>query len=142
MVLPSTAERTLGLCKPCFNRNKAQVAAEHAEAERTQAERNAIVLQDLPDEEPFLQNCAVFCEIDCCGFNALDLSDLQVRTSVATIGIDSAKRALRAMRSQSHRIGDHIGLVRFRGYFEPAQETRQKYEEACTALERVIAEAE
>lgn len=106
------------------------------------AERDAITLIDSPDDEVFLQNCAVYCEIDCCGFNALDLSVSQVRTVVAKIGIESAQRALVTLRSQGHKIGDHIGLVRFRGYFEPAQETRQKYEEACAALERVIAEVE
>lgn len=141
-MLPSTIAHTSGLCMPCFHRDKAHVAAERAVAERTQAEREAIVLQDSSDEEAFLLNCAVYCDIDCCGFDALDLSDSQVRISVTAIGIDSAKRALVTLRSQGQRIGEHMGLVKFRGRFEPAQETRQQCEEACAALERVIKESE
>ena len=125
---------------PCFNQDKAKAATERAGVKRMQAERDAIILQVSPDEEAFLRNCAVYCELDCCGFNAVDLSESQVRKSVETIGLDSAKCALVAMRSQSHRIGDHIGLVRFRGFFEPAQETRREYEDACAVLERVIKE--
>ena len=107
-----------------------------------QAQFDAIILPVSPDEEAFLQNCAVYCELDCCGFNAVDLSELQVQACVATIGLESAKRALVAVWSQCHRIGDHVGQVRFRGFFEPAHETRRKYEEACAVLERVIKEVE
>ena len=142
MVLPSTTEQTSGLCMPCFNRDKAQAATERAKTERMQAEREAITLPDSPDEEAFLQNCAVYCELDCCGFNALDLSDSQIRTTVESIGLVSAKCALEAIRSQGQRIGGHIGLVRFRGFLEPAQETRRKCEDAIAVLERVIKEVE
>ena len=142
MVLPTTTEQTSGLCMPCFNRDKAKAATERAEEERMQAQFDAIILPVSPDEEAFLQNCAVYCELDCCGFNAVDLSEFQVRTSIETIGLDSAKCALVAMRSQCHRIGDHVGQDRFRGFFEPAQETRRKYEESCAVLERVIKEVE
>ena len=142
MVLPTTTEKTGGLCMPCFNRDKAQAASEAATFERTLAEHHAITVDTSPDEEVFMQNCAVYCELDCCGFNALDLSDSQVRKSIEAIGIDTAKNALSSMRSHIRQIGDHLGLVKFRGFFESAPETRANYEKACATLERVIKEVE
>ena len=127
---------------PCHNQDKAQARSECAEAERANFERDAIVIDTSPEEELFIQSCAVHCEIDCCGFNALDLSEPQARRAMQEIGESAAQLALTSMRANRVKIGTHAGLIRFRGVYEDAREASKGYKEACEVLNKIIVDGE
>lgn len=139
--LVETLARTDGLCMLCYGRWHLEIKKQQAEAtrvERLELERNAIVLPETAEEDRFLFSCAVYCEIDCCGFNAIDISEDQFHRSVVEVGLDAAKAALLAMRAQIDRIGEHDGYVRFRHYYEPASAIKTGYQQVCVTLERVL----
>lgn len=127
---------------PCYNKDIAQARLKRSEAERSNSERDAIIIDTSPEEELFMQSCAIHCEIECCGFNALELSEPQVRRAVHTIGVSTAQLALASMRANKLKIGNHTGLIRFRGYFEETREVSEGYKLASDVLNKIIKEGE
>ncbi len=140
MALPQTIDVTGGLCMPCHNKGLAEIQRQSSDAEQELLEKDAVVLTESPEEDLFLSNCAVHCEVDCCGFNAIEISEEQFRRAVEEIGLETATKALSEMKSQIARIGDHTGLVRFRDDFEQAFKIKQGYEQVCAVLGRVVHE--
>jgi hypothetical protein len=122
---------------PCHKKCQADIERQKAAVTRQLLEGNAVVLPESPEEDAFLRSCEVHCVLDCCGFNAIEISDEQFRRAVMDIGHAAAKRGLNAMKEQLSRIGDHTGYVRFRGHYEPADEIKENYQKVCAILERV-----
>ncbi len=108
------------------------------EAENEAEKQRAIVLSESPEDDQFLRTCAVYCELDCCGFNAIEISEIQFQRAVTELGLDTSRVAVKAMKDQIERIGEHAGYVRFHGYYESAQTIKSKYQEVCATLERLI----
>jgi len=133
-----TLEMTDGLCMPCHKKVAEEARVQHYLVDRLALEKDSVELPQTPEEDVFLESCAVHCLLDCCGFDALDISEEQFRRSLTEIGHEASMKALNAMNNQLGRIGDHRGLVRSRGHYEDATEIRMNYESICAILKRII----
>jgi hypothetical protein len=133
MVLPLTLRVTGGLCMPCHKRQEREKRERQAELQRQADIDAAIEIQHPEAEIAFLDACAAHCQLDCCGFGAIAMTEEQFRQAANSCGSSVAAQALAAMRDHIRQIGEHRGLVKVFGAYEPADETRNNYA-LCASL--------
>ena len=123
MALPITLKVTEGLCMPCCR----QQERETEEQRQLLLRQQAITIHETKAETRFFTECAAFCQLDCCGFDALEITPERFRTAATACGVSIATEALSSVESHIREIGQHRGLVVTFGRHEQADKATKNY---------------
>lgn len=143
MILISTAEHCGGLCMPCHlgKRSTANAAEWKKEAALQEMEwKHALKLDYRRQEYDFLYHIAVYCELECCHWDAVSIDEDTFRRAIRRLGLEASLTALGQFRANLSLISAHTGYIDFIGYPVPAEEMLEHYTRIITLLESITAE--
>ena len=137
-ILDVILNRNNGICAGCRHENEFKELKIQRDEEHKIATKNALILTQSLAEETFFSQCQAYCDIECCGFDAIDISENQFELAIKTIGLETSLEALNNMFKHIDLIGNHQGLVTTMNHYQDAVEAKANYQQVCTCLQSTI----
>ena len=137
-VLESLLRQYNGICITCAKQEESTLCITEEKKAYEFAKDNAIILPQSIAEETFFSQCQAYCDIECCGFDAIDISENQFELAIKTIGLETSLEALNNMFKHIDLIGNHQGLVTTMNHYQDAVEAKANYQQVCTCLQSTI----